>query len=79
MHPLEQATFLYGDVYIAVRVFGMRYPVYLAETTPDERHLYRLFLVLEQQKERYAQKKHQEDMERQRRMQQLHQGRNHDA
>ena len=75
MHPLEQATFLYSDVYIAVRVFGMRYPTYLRDTTADERHLYRLFLVLEGLKERYAQHKNQEELERQRRLRAITHGR----
>jgi hypothetical protein len=66
LHPLERQTELYGDVFIAVRIFGMRYPEYMAQTTRHERYLYRLFLVLEAKKEEFAREQMEAEMEQER-------------
>lgn len=56
-HPLETDTELYSDIMLAVRVLGMRYPVYMAETTSLERWMYRMFLALERAKELHRQER----------------------
>ena len=54
MHPLDDHSPLYVDVYIALRVLGMRYPEYIAQTTREERALYGLLMSLENLKESHA-------------------------
>lgn len=59
---LERNTPLYIDVSIAWEL-GMRYPDYIAKTTPQERLLYQLFLALRSAKEEQAHAKMQADAE----------------
>jgi hypothetical protein len=52
LHPLEQQTPLYIDLYVALRILCMPYSRYMQETSQHER--YRMFLLLEQAKEDHA-------------------------
>lgn len=54
---------------MAVRVFGMLYTDYMRRTTPLERHLYRLFLLLEQKKDEHAREEMQQALDLERRIQ----------
>ena len=54
-HDLDETTTLYIDVHLALDIFHMRYPVYMAQTTPLERKLYQLYLSLKGEKEKHAQ------------------------
>ena len=53
-HELDEASALYVDVHIALECLHMRYPVYVAQTTPRERQLYQLYLALKSAKEQHA-------------------------
>jgi hypothetical protein len=63
---LDHHTALYADVYIALRVFGIRYPQYVQQTTPSERLLYQFFLALEAAKEQRAMERQQQEMDMER-------------
>ena len=52
-HDLDETTQLYVDVHVALEIFHMRYPTYIAQTTPVERQLYNLYLALKSQKEKH--------------------------
>ena len=54
-HDLDETTTLYIDTHIALDIFHMRYPVYMALTTPMERKQYQLYLALRGEKEKHAQ------------------------
>ena len=68
-HPLEHDTLFYHNVYIALRVLRMRYPVYMRTTTPAERRMYRLFMALEMAKENHSEQKRQARMDAERKAQ----------
>ena len=53
-HDLDETTQLYVDIHIAVELFHMRYPVYMAQTTPLERQLYQLYVALKSHKEEHV-------------------------
>ncbi len=54
-HDLDDTTQLYIDVHVAVELFHMRYPVYMAVTTPLERTLYQLYLAMKGEREKHIQ------------------------
>mgnify|MGYP001609523692 CR=1 FL=1 len=63
---LDHHTVLYADIYIALRVFGIRYPAYIQRTTPSERELYQMFLALEAAKEARVLERQEQQMQMER-------------
>ena len=54
LDPLEHDTRLYTDMYVALRILGCPYSEYIHRTTPWERRLIMLFLLLENAKHAHA-------------------------
>ena len=52
-HDLDETSGLYVDVHVALECLHMRYPEYIAQTTPRERQLYQLYLALKAAKEEH--------------------------
>lgn len=62
-HDLDETSALYIDMHVALECLHMRYPEYIAQTTPRERQAYQLYLALKAAKEAHYQEHAEQDAE----------------
>lgn len=65
-HDLDHHAPVYIDCYVALDLLHMRYPAYIAATTPQERLLYRLYAALKSAKEQHVMERMQQESDAQR-------------